>query len=86
MDMATIPRDFCEFLKLLEDEGVRYLIVGGLAVACYGYPRATADMDVWIAVDPENAARCVRVLQRFGMESPELAARHRDLEDLEHLS
>lgn len=72
--MATeiIPQDFRDFLKLLEDEGVAYLLVGGYAVGYYGYPRATADMDVWIAVDPQNAERTVRALERFGMRASEL--------------
>lgn len=72
--MATeiVPRDFRDFLKLLEDEGVAYLLIGGYAVGYYGYPRATADMDVWIAVDPQNARRTVAALKRFGMRSPDI--------------
>ena len=48
--MATInlPQDFKEFLKLLNAHRVRYLLIGGYAVAYHGYPRATADMDVWV--------------------------------------
>ena len=66
--MATIqlPPDFKEFLRLLNSENVEYLLVGGYAVGCYGYPRATGDMDVWIAVSPTNAAAMVRVLRSFG--------------------
>jgi hypothetical protein len=44
-----LPLDFKEFLKLLNDKGVRYLLIGGYAVGYHGYPRATNDMDVWIA-------------------------------------
>jgi len=52
--MATIqlPLDFKEFLQLLNSERVEYLLVGGYAVGHYGYPRATGDMDVWIAINP----------------------------------
>ena len=74
MDTIPLPQDFAEFLKLLEDEGVRYLLIGGYAVGYYGYPRATADMDVWIAVNPENARKVVRALKRFGMSAPDLDA------------
>jgi len=71
--MATVfPLDFSDFLKLLEDEQVQYLVIGGYAVGYYGYPRATADLDVWIAVSPGNAARTLKALDRFGMRSPEL--------------
>src|SRR5262245_29595370 len=66
--MATIqlPPDFKDFLKLLNSEGVDYLLIGGYAVGYHGYPRATGDMDVWIDISPENAARVVTVLRKFG--------------------
>ena len=51
--MATkLPRDFKDFLKLLDKHGVEYLLIGGYAVAYYGYPHSTADMDVWVADPP----------------------------------
>jgi len=57
--MATIqiPPDFKEFLQLLNSHQVEYLLIGGYAVGYYGYPRATGDMDVWIAINPENAEK-----------------------------
>ena len=61
-----LPQDFKEFLQLLNSENVEYLLVGGYAVGHYGYPRATGDIDVWIAISPGNAAAMVRVLRRFG--------------------
>ena len=72
--MARLHQDFKEFLKSFNDEGVRYLLIGGYAISQYGYPRATADLDVWIAVAPDNAARCVEALKRFGMSVPELTS------------
>lgn len=55
--MATIrlPPDFKEFLKLLNSNKVEYLLIGGYAVAYYGYPRPTGDMDIWVARTAENA-------------------------------
>lgn len=69
--MATIrlPPDFKEFLKLLNSEQVEYLLVGGYAVGHYGYPRATGDIDVWIAVNPANASAMVRALRKFGFSA-----------------
>jgi hypothetical protein len=57
--MATIrlPRDFKEFLRLLADHNVDYLVVGGYAVAYHGHPRATGDMDIWIRMSEANARR-----------------------------
>lgn len=66
--MATIPLppDFSEFLRLLDEHEVRYLLVGGYAVGYYGYVRATADMDLWVNREQSNAERLVEVLRRFG--------------------
>jgi hypothetical protein len=67
-----LPLDFKEFLKLLNENSVRYLLIGGYAVGYHGYPRATNDMDVWIAIQPENAQRVVNTLKEFGFDHPEL--------------
>jgi predicted nucleotidyltransferase len=74
--MATIrlPPDFKEFLKLLNEHSIRYLLIGGYAVGYHGYPRATADMDIWVAMQPENAEKIVSVLREFGFDLPELSA------------
>ena len=72
MAMIQLPPDFKEFLKLLNKHKVEYLLVGGYAVGYYGYPRATADMDIWIAVKPINAMKIVTVLNEFGFDAPEL--------------
>ncbi len=72
--MAThlLPSDFKDFLKLLNSKQVEYLLIGGYAVGYYGYSRATADMDIWIAIGPENAVKMVDVLQEFGFGVREL--------------
>jgi hypothetical protein len=71
MDLE-LPADFKEFLKLLNAQQVEYLLIGGYAVGYYGYPRATADMDIWIAVHPQNANRVVAALKDFGFDVPGL--------------
>ena len=45
----------------------RYLLVGGYAVGYHGYPRATGDMDIWIAVDKDNATKVAGAVQEFGI-------------------
>jgi predicted nucleotidyltransferase len=72
MAHQELPHDFKEFLRLLTDHKVEYLLIGGYAVGYYGYPRTTADMDIWVALDEENAARLVDVLTEFGMASSEV--------------
>ncbi len=39
--------DFRDFLKALNKQEVRYLLVGGFAVILHGYSRTTGDMDIW---------------------------------------
>jgi len=68
-----LPKDFKEFLKLLNVNGVRYLLIGGYAVGFYGYPRATNDIDIFIAKDLENAQRVVKSLSDFGFAVNELS-------------
>jgi len=71
--MIHLPPDFKEFLQLLNSHQVEYLLIGGYAVGYYGYPRSTGDMDVWIAINPENAAKLVTVLKEFGFDVPNLS-------------
>lgn len=66
MDKLRLPPDFKEFLQLLNSEKVEYLLVGGLAVGIYGYPRATGDMDLWVAATADNADKLARVMLAFG--------------------
>jgi predicted nucleotidyltransferase len=65
----VLNQDFKEFIRSLNDNNVRYLVVGGYAVALHGYPRYTKDMDVWVEMTPENAARIVKALAQFGFGS-----------------
>jgi hypothetical protein len=65
MDPTHLSDDFRDFLTCLNDAGVEYLIVGGHAVAYYGYVRPTRDMDVWVAVSTDNAERLVRAVKAF---------------------
>ena len=50
-----ISKDFKEFIKLLSKNKVKYLIVGGYAVAFHGHPRYTKDLDIWILMEKTNA-------------------------------
>lgn len=69
----SLPSDFQEFLKLLNKKKVKYLIIGGYAVGFHGYPRATKDLDVFVALEPKNALKLLAVLKEFGFDSPELS-------------
>ena len=47
--------DFKELLSVFSEHRVKYLIVGGYAVAIHAQPRATKDLDLFVQSSPENA-------------------------------
>ena len=61
-----LNEDYKEMLQCLSGENVRFLLVGAYAVAAYGYPRATKDLDLFVQPAPENASNLMRALARFG--------------------
>lgn len=71
--MIRLPQDFKDFLRLLNSHHVEYLLIGGYAVAYHGYPRATADMAIWVAVHQKNALQLVSVLKEFEFDLPDLS-------------
>ena len=69
-----LNRDFQEFVAALSSRNVRFLIVGGYAVAAHGHPRYTKDLDIWVWADPRNAANILEALNDFGLGSLDLQA------------
>jgi len=61
-----LNEDYKEMLQCLLEEHVRFLLVGAYAVAVYGYPRATKDIDIFVRAAPENASSLIKALARFG--------------------
>lgn len=64
-----IQIDFKEWLGLLNNHDVEYMIVGGYALAFHGAPRYTGDIDLFIKPDRENAQRTMKALDEFGFGS-----------------
>lgn len=50
---------FEEFLAYLAECGVRFVVVGGVAVVIHGHPRLTADIDLVIDLEAANARRAI---------------------------
>lgn len=69
-----LSQDFKEFFQSLNAHKVRYLVVGGFAVALHGHPRYTKDIDVWIDCTAANSKRMVRAMADFGFASLGLKA------------
>jgi hypothetical protein len=64
-----MTQDFKNFIELLNDHRVRYMIIDGYALAFYGYPRNTGDMDFWIEPSKENIQNLLDALKSFGFSS-----------------
>jgi hypothetical protein len=80
--MQALGKDVRDLLALLDKHGVRYLIVGGFAVAVHGTPRYTKDLDIWVECSPDNAVRLARVLDDFGFASLGVSAADFETPDL----
>jgi len=68
-----VQKDFKEFLALLNEHEVEFIIVGGYALAFHGAPRFTGDIDVFIKPDKANAERMLKTFSEFGFGSLDIA-------------
>lgn len=59
---------YLDLFRELEREGVRYLLVGGLALNIHGVERATMDVDLALALDGENLERFLRAAENLGLK------------------
>ena len=66
MNEKLLNPDYRDMIECLLKEGVDFMLVGGYAVALYGWPRTTFDIDFWIMANPENAKAVMRAIRAFG--------------------
>ena len=64
-----VQQDFKELLKLFNAHKVKYMIVGGYALAFHGAPRYTGDIDIFVKPDSRNAKKILKALDEFGFSS-----------------
>ncbi len=62
----TVVTSIETVLQALNTAGVRYLVVGGVAVVLHGHLRTTADLDLVVQLDPTNLLRALRSLSEIG--------------------
>ena len=67
-------------LRALDSAGVRYLVVGGVAVVLHGHPRMTADLDLVIGFAAENVRATFSALESLGYR-PRVPVTPADLAD-----
>lgn len=67
--------DCKEFIRLFQSHHVEFLIVGAHALAFYGWPRYTKDVDLWVRRTPENAGKIAAAIREFGLTLDESATK-----------
>jgi predicted nucleotidyltransferase len=67
-----VEKDFRDFLKLLNEKRVKYLIVGGFAYSYYAEPRYTKDIDIFVDMTKENAEKIISAVTEFWGKRSEL--------------
>ncbi len=63
---------FKEFLRLLKEKKVEFIVVGGFAVIYHGYVRYTGDLDLWVKRTSQNQKRLISAINQFGYDTEPL--------------
>jgi hypothetical protein len=77
--MEKMNQNFTEFFDALKRHGVKYLLIGGYAVAYYDRPRYTKDIDIWVERSAENSKKIMDALNDFGFGN--IGLTENDLQD-----
>lgn len=67
-----IFQDYLDLLQCLNDNKVKYLVIGGYAVIQYAEPRYTKDIDLWVETSIPNAKKLLKALNEFGAPTDNL--------------
>lgn len=65
--MDILDEEILNLWKSFEKNNVLYIMVGGFATNLHGYPRITADVDIWIKDTLDNRKRLRRSLQEINV-------------------
>ena len=65
-DNLALPRDFRDFVRLLQAHGVEFVLVGAYAVGAHGRVRATGDIDFLYRASAGNVQRLCDAMRAFG--------------------
>ena len=57
-----------DIFRLLDKEGVRYLLIGGLAAIIYGVPRSTGDIDLMLLMTKGNISKFIGIMKKLGYQ------------------
>ena len=76
MGKKQLPDEFKDFIKCLNLNNVKYLLVGGWAVGIYGHPRATKDIDFLVSVEKNNLKKLQKAFSDFNAPPINIEAFH----------
>ena len=62
----ALKDDYKDMIKILLEENVKFILVGGIAVILYGHVRGTKDLDLWVYANSQNAPLLIKALAKFG--------------------
>jgi len=71
-NMNITDKEVLAFLQALNDQEVKYMLVGGVATAFHGYVRATQDLDLWVQKTDENKEKLIKALGAVDVRGAEL--------------
>lgn len=60
---------YISIFKSLNDDKVKYVLIGGLALVLHGHRRTTGDIDILISLKREEAEKAIKTLTRLGMKA-----------------
>ena len=78
MVKKQLPDEFKDFIKCLNSNNVKYLLVGGWAVGIYGHPRATKDIDFLVSADKNNLKKLQKAFLDFNAPPIDIEAFHKE--------
>ena len=77
MEKRRLPEEFKDFIKCLNSNNVKYLLLGGWAVGIYGHPRATKDIDFLVSADKNNLKKLQGAFLDFGSPPIDIESFHK---------
>jgi len=75
-----LKADYKDMIKILLEENVKFILVGGIAVILYGHVRGTKDLDLWVYANSQNAPLLIKALAKFGAPMQDISVNDFELE------
>lgn len=60
--------DYLAIFRKFNEKGIRYIVVGGLAINLYGIPRMTYDIDILLDLEDKNIKKFLSLLKKWGFK------------------